>query len=161
MEPVKGGSLVKLPPDAKGILDALGGGSPASYAIRFAASFEGIFMVLSGMGNMDMVTDNISYMTDFQPFTDEEYKAVGQVCSIMNAQNLIPCTACRYCIAGCPKNIPIPALFSYVNDRKQFVNAENSEILSTASACIGCGKCETACPQKIEIRKLLKDIANE
>ena len=168
MEPVKGGSLVNLPDEAKKVFEDLGGGSPASYAIRFAASFEGIFMVLSGMGNMDMITENIGFMKDFKPFTEEEYEAVRKVCKIMNAQNLIPCTACRYCVDGCPKNIPIPELFACMNDKKQFKNWNSSyyydEVHSKngkASDCIGCGKCEVACPQHLEIRKLLKDVAKE
>lgn len=162
MEPVKGGSLVKLPDDAKKILDDLNGGSPASYAIRFAASFEGVFMVLSGMSNMEQMTENISFMKDFKPFSEEEFEAVNKVCKIMNAQNLIPCTACRYCVDGCPKNIPIPEIFAYLNDKKQFkdVNVDLQEI-AKASDCIGCGKCETACPQHLEIRKLLKDVEKE
>ncbi len=168
MEPVKGGSLVNLPDEAKQVLADLNGGSPASYAIRFAASFEGIFMVLSGMGNMDMITENIGFMKDFKPFTEEEYEAVRKVCKIMNAQNLIPCTACRYCVDGCPMNIPIPELFACMNDKKQFKNWNASfyynEVHSKNgkdSDCIGCGKCETACPQHLEIRKLLKDVAKE
>lgn len=168
MEPVKGGSLVNLPDEAKKVLADLGGGSPASYAIRFAASFEGIFMVLSGMGNMDMMRENIGFMKDFKPFTDEEYEAVRKVCKIMNAQNLIPCTACRYCVDGCPMNIPIPELFACMNDKKQFKNwnadyyyGEVHSKNGKASDCIGCGKCESACPQHLEIRKLLKDVAKE
>lgn len=168
MEPVKGGSLVNIPDTAKKVFENLGGGSPASYAIRFAASFEGVFMVLSGMGNMDMVTENIGFMKDFKPFTNEEYEAVGKVCGILNAQNLIPCTACRYCVEGCPKNIPIPELFACMNDKKQFKNWNSSyyyeEVHSKngkASDCIECGKCEKACPQHLEIRKLLKSVAKE
>ncbi len=168
MEPVKGGSLVNIPYEAKKVLAELKGGSPASYAIRFAASFEGVFMVLSGMGNMDMMSENIGFMKDFKPFNEAEYEAVGKVCKIMNAQNLIPCTACRYCVDGCPKNIPIPELFACMNDKKQFKNW-NSEYYydevhsknGKASDCIGCGKCEQACPQHLEIRKLLKDVAKE
>ena len=96
MEPVKGGSLVNLPPDAKKIFDDLGGGSPASYAIRFAAGFEGVMTVLSGMGTMAMVEDNVGYMRDFTPLDDRELAAVGAVRDILAGQNRIQCTACRY-----------------------------------------------------------------
>ena len=169
MEPVKGGSLVKLPPEAKKVLDDLKGGSPASYAIRFTASFDGIFMVLSGMSDMDQMNDNISFMKDFVPFSEKEYEAVNKVCQIMNAQHLIPCTACRYCVDGCPKNIPIPEIFACMNDRKQFKdwNAKyyyedvHTAGKGKASDCIECGLCEKACPQHLEIRKLLKDVAKE
>ncbi len=60
MEPVKGGSLVNLPKEAQEIFDALHGGSNASYAIRFAAGFPNIRMVLSGMSSLEQMQDNIS-----------------------------------------------------------------------------------------------------
>ena len=66
MEPVKGGNLVNLPEDAKKILDDLHGGSTASYAVRFAASFEEVMMVLSGMSNLEQMKDNLSYMKEFE-----------------------------------------------------------------------------------------------
>lgn len=93
MEPVKGGNLVNLPENAKAVLDELQGGSPASYAIRFAAGFDGIMMVLSGMSNMEQMQDNLSYMKDFQPLSDKELTAVGKVQEIFKAMNLIPCTS--------------------------------------------------------------------
>ena len=122
MEPVKGGSLVNLPEDAGKIFDALHGGSPASYAIRFAACFDGVMMVLSGMGDMNMMTENIGFMKDFTPLDDTEMEAVKKVCGIFRSQNLIPCTACRYCTEQCPKNINIPDLFACLNAKKQFQN---------------------------------------
>ncbi len=161
MEPVKGGSLVKLPPKAKKILDDLGGGSTASYAIRFSASFEGVFMVLSGMGSMEMVQDNISFMKDFKPFTQQEFEAVKEVSNILSKQSLIPCTACKYCVDGCPKNIPIPEIFAYENGKKEYTAntiETNVKLVEYAKKCIACGKCESACPQHIEIRKLLKEL---
>ncbi|MCM1363698.1 MAG: aldo/keto reductase [Ruminococcus sp.] len=169
MEPVKGGNLVNLPSQALEILEGLNGGSAASYAIRFAASFEGIEMVLSGMGNMDMMADNISFMKDFSPLNEKEFDAVSQVCSIMKKQNLIPCTDCRYCVAGCPKNIKIPDLFACLNAKKQFKNWNTdyyyNEIHTQnggkASDCIKCGKCEHTCPQHLPIRDLLEDVAKE
>ena len=95
MEPVKGGSLVNLPDDAKAVLDALHGGSPASYAIRFAAGFPGMMMVLSGMSNMEQMKDNLSYMRDFKPLNETELAAVKKVQEIFHSKDLIPCTACR------------------------------------------------------------------
>ncbi len=106
MEPVKGGSLVNLPDDAKKILDDLHGGSPASYAIRFAAGFPGIMMVLSGMSSLEQMQDNLSYMKDFQPLNDAEMAAVHQVVDVFRKMNLIPCTSCRYCVEGCPDTSP-------------------------------------------------------
>ena len=168
MEPVKGGSLANLPPKAKAILDSLGNNSPASYAIRFAAGFDGVMTVLSGMGNLDMVADNISYMSDFSPLDDVELSAIKKVCDVLRAENLVQCTACRYCIADCPRSISIPDLFACMNAKLAF-NNWNSDFYyndvhtkgkGRASDCIGCGKCEEVCPQKLEIRRLLKEVAD-
>ena len=165
MEPVKGGSLVNLPEEAQKIFAELNGGSNASYAIRFAASFEGVFMVLSGMGNMDMMRDNLSYMDDFKPLNETELSAVWCVCDIFNSQKLIPCTACRYCMEVCPKQIPIPNFFASLNDKKTFNNWNSSYYYGIhsknvkASDCIKCGKCEVICPQHLKIRELLCEVA--
>lgn len=166
MEPVKGGNLINLPDEAKAILDGLHGGSYASYAIRYAASFEGIFMVLSGMSNMEQMQDNLSYMKDFQPLTKEEFAAIDKVCAIFKGLDVIPCTACRYCTDGCPKKISIPDLFSCMNGKELYkdwnsdwyymVHTQNA---GKASDCIKCGKCEKACPQHLPIRELLEKVA--
>lgn len=165
MEPVKGGSLVNLPKEADEILRSLGGGSNASYAIRFAASFDGIVMVLSGMGNMDMMKDNLSYMTEFKPLSSEEFSAIEKVCAVFRAQDLIPCTDCKYCTECCPMNIPIPAFFACLNGKRSFTNwsADQYYSIMTASGakptdCIKCGMCEKACPQHLKIRDLLTEV---
>lgn len=166
MEPVKGGNLVNLPDDAKNVLNDLNGGSAASYAIRFAAGFEGMLCVLSGMSNIEQLEDNISYMKDFQPLNETELSAVHKVVDILHSKKLIPCTACRYCVAGCPQKISIPDLFSCMNTKEQTKdwNADYyygiyTEQGGKASSCIGCGKCEKICPQHLPIRKLLADAA--
>ena len=169
MEPVKGGSLVNLPAEAQAVFDELKGGSNASYAIRFAAGFEGIMMVLSGMGNMQMMNDNISYMKDFKALSEEEHKAVEKVTEIFKAQDIIPCTACKYCIDGRPMNISIPDLFACMNAKKPFhdwnssyyYNKVHTQNGGKASDCIKCGKCEKACPQHLQIRELLEEVAKE
>ena len=120
MEPVKGGNLVNLPDDAKAVLDALHGGSPASYALRFAAGFPGMLMVLSGMSNMEQMRDNISFMQDFQPLNETELAAVEQVQKIFHSKHLIPCTSCRYCIDGCPQHISIPDLFATLTTKQLY-----------------------------------------
>lgn len=168
MEPVKGGSLVNLPEEAGKILEELHGGSQASYAIRFAASHEGMMMVLSGMSNLEQMADNLSYMKEFQPLSEKELEAVGKVCEIFKKQNRIPCTACRYCVEGCPKQIAIPDLFACLN-AKRIHQDWNSDYYyhnvhtvnhGKASDCIQCGKCEHVCPQHLQIRDLLKEVAD-
>lgn len=120
MEPVKGGSLVNLPEEGKKVLASLGGGSAASYAIRFAAGFKNVFMTLSGMSNFAQMEDNLSFMKDFKPLDETERQAVDKVCEIIKSTHLIPCTACRYCVEGCPGKISIPDLFSCLNAKKLY-----------------------------------------
>ena len=168
MEPVKGGNLVNLPEEAKKILEDLHGGSPASYAIRFAAGFEGIMMVLSGMSNLEQMQDNLSYMKDFVPLSEKEMDAIRGVRKVFASMQLIPCTACRYCTDGCPKRISIPDLFACMNAKKiyhdwnaSFYYGLHTKNGGKASDCIECGKCEKSCPQHLPIRKLLKDVTKE
>ena len=168
MEPVKGGSLINLPEEAQKIFDELSGGSNASYAIRYAASFDNMMMVLSGMSNMEQMEDNISYMKDFKPLSEKEHEAIRKVCAIFKAQDLIPCTACKYCVDGCPKKISIPDLFADMNAKKTYKDWNSEWYYSVhtqkggkASDCIKCGKWEKVCPQHLQIRELLEEVAKE
>ena len=165
MEPVKGGTLANIPEEAQQVFKSLGDMSPASYALRYAAGFEGIVMVLSGMSNTSQMLDNISFMKDFKPLTKEETEAVFKVKSIINEQSKIPCTACRYCVDGCPKNILIPDIFEAYNTVKKGKKGKEKYLKAIenhgkADDCILCGKCENACPQFIDIRKFLKESAD-
>ena len=168
MEPVKGGSLALLPDDAKRFFDELGTMTPASYAIRFAARFEGIFMVLSGMSSLAQMRDNLSYMRDFRPLDERERETVWKVAAVLKGKKLISCTACRYCTAGCPKKISIPDLFSCMNNKiihddwnaNVYYNIYTKDA-GKASDCIACGRCEQVCPQHLKIRKLLKEAAKK
>ena len=167
MEPVKGGELVNLPLKAQEIINKLEKGSNASYAIRFAASFDGVIMVLSGMSDLNQMKDNISYMKDFKPLTDYEKQELFKVAEIIKENKLIPCTGCRYCVDGCPKQIKIPDMFSILNtkilNKNYNPNAYKELTVSSglASDCIKCGLCEKECPQNLPIRELLEKVNKE
>ena len=167
MEPVKGGELVNLPPKANELLKGLNNGSNASYAIRFAASFDGVIMVLSGMSNLPQMLDNLSYMKEFVPLNKKEFEAVFEVAEIIKKQKLIACTGCRYCMDGCPSKIAIPYLFTCMNSKIMNQDYDPSDYIKyttgkgKASDCIKCGKCEIECPQHLEIRELLVKVAKE
>lgn len=169
MEPVKGGNLVNLPQDAKKYFDELGSASYASYAIRFAASQEGVFMVLSGMSNNEQIHDNLSFMKDFKPIDPREQMAIDNVCKVFKSMSMIACTACRYCVEGCPKRISIPDLFACMNAKNihhdwnadYYYGEVYTKNRGKASDCIKCGKCERICPQHLPIRKLLEEVAKE
>lgn len=149
------------------ILNDLHGGSAASYAIRFAAGFPGIMMVLSGMSNLSQMQDNLGYMKDFKLLDEWEMSAVKRVQEIFKSMNLIPCTACRYCTAGCPKHISVPDLAAAMNAKQtqHDWNADYYDIHTCdgrrASDCIKRGKREKGCPQHLHIRDLLQDVAKE
>ena len=165
MEPVRGGYLVNLPDKAKDIFDNLNGGSYASYALRYAASYPEVFMVLSGMGNMEMMQDNINTFSNFVPFSKEEYEATDSVREIIRQVRQIPCTGCSYCTEMCPKNIPIPELFTAYNKflSAKITAAQAKELFpkdkTTASECVKCGKCEDVCPQNINIKEKIEKIS--
>lgn len=168
MEPVKGGSLVNLPDEAKAVFDGIGTSSYASYAIRFAAGFEGVISVLSGMGTMSMIRDNMNHMTDFAPLNETELEAVKKVAHIIRLGKKIQCTDCKYCMERCPQNIPIPAIFACLDSKRIFNNWSSSYYYDTntkgkgkASDCVECGLCEDTCPQHLKIRDLLKAASKE
>ena len=170
MEPVKGGNLAdKLPEEAKTVLDGLHNGTHASYAIRFAASFPGVMMVLSGMSSLEQMQDNISFMKDFKPLDTKEMAAIEEVQKIFHSKHLIACTSCRYCTDGCPQHISIPDLFAIMNTKQlyhdwnadYYYNVVHTGPGRKASDCIKCGKCEKSCPQHLPIRELLEKVAAE
>ena len=171
MEPVKGGSLAALKPELEEKFKAVRPeASIASWAFRFVASLPGVMTILSGMTHIDQMQDNISTFTNFEPLSEEERAVVDDVRAIMLNIPLIGCTSCRYCCDGCPKHISIPDVFRAVNTMtlynetfrpKSFYNGLVSSGSGRASDCIGCGQCESVCPQHLPIIDLMRDAAEK
>lgn len=166
MEPVKGGALANPP---KGVQDIFKAADPdasmASWAIRYVASMDGIITVLSGMSNIAQMEDNLSYMKDFKPLSEDEQKVIIAAQAELKNDHSIKCTACHYCTEGCPMDIAIPEIFAVSNSeniKRSWDGGKQAYAIATrgkgkASECIECGQCEGVCPQHLEIIELLKE----
>ena len=172
MEPVKGGMLATPPASvAKVLKDAEPEASEASWAVRFAASLEGVITVLSGMSNVAQMKDNLSYMKTFDGLSDKEKETLEKAQEEMKKIPLIPCTTCNYCAKVCPKEIGISGSFTAMNyltlygSKPQALHQENWLVgghgRKSATECVKCGKCEEVCPQHIKIRDELEKVAEE
>ena len=164
MEPIKGGILADPIDSVKAIFDRENNGmSYASWALRFAASQEGLLAVLSGMSSIEQMKDNLSYMTDFVPLNEHEMEVIKEAQEAIAKDQSIACTACHYCTKGCPNDIPIPEIFAVENRKKgspEFRTKREYSIVTAnrgkASDCVQCGQCEEACPQHLPIIELLE-----
>ena len=172
MEPVKGGMLATPPaPVTKVLKDAEPDASEASWAVRFAASLEGVITVLSGMSNVAQMKDNLSYMKTFDGLSDKEKETLDKAQEEMKKIPLIPCTTCNYCAKVCPKEIGISGSFTAMNyltlygSKPQALHQENWLVgghgRKSATECVKCGKCEEVCPQHIKIKNELEKVAEE
>ena len=168
MEPVKGGTLAFVPESVEKMFKEYDeSASIPSWAIRFAASLDGVFMVLSGMSDMAQMLDNTGYMQNFKPLTDEEREMALKAGEMIRTHIEIPCTACEYCLDGCPMNIAIPKYFECYNTAKQGkwgARGKYRELIKTfgkASECVQCGACEGICPQHLPIIENLKKVASK
>ncbi len=169
MEPLRGGKLVNLLPEKakKMIKENARGWSPAEWAFRWLYNQEAVTCVLSGMNSLQMIEENcrIADQAKIGELTQEDLAFLEKIKAEINAKTKVNCTACRYCLP-CPKNVDIPSIFRCYNEmysenkhsgRWEFAQTVGlRKVNSTASACIGCGKCEKHCPQNISIREELK-----
>ena len=172
MEPIKGGSLIALPEDVtQPLYDLDPEQSLPSWALRFAASLPGVYVVLSGMHSLLQMQDNIEILDSFAELTKDEGQALLEAGDLLAAKGVIPCTDCRYCMEGCPQGIKIPAILNVLNGLMRFNDIDRAQKdynfdvgvrnpdAARASTCIACGACEDVCPQHIDIIDQLKHAA--
>lgn len=172
MEPVKGGTLAQVPQRVEELFKGENENvSVASWALRFAGSVDNVFMVLSGMSNMEQLVDNMNIFDDFKNIDDNEDAIIKRAARLLKHSGAISCTACDYCTGGCPMNIPIPKYFSLYNEGIEQIDEKNHNpqaeryndlalSFGKPSDCIACGQCEKACPQQLPIIENLKRVAD-
>ncbi len=164
MEPCRGGRLASLPDDVAAILEqARPDLSQASWAYRFCYELPGTIATLSGMSTLEQVQQNASEWKEAGLFSDSERAALDEALARLKTMAQIPCTACRYCVKGCPEGVVIPDILNLVNLELQTGDRNFAKGLYSwqaaagpASKCIECGACEAMCPQNIDIIDQLK-----
>ncbi|MDB2037572.1 aldo/keto reductase [[Clostridium] symbiosum] len=166
MEPLRGGKLAELSAENETKLHALRPEEAVpAWAFRFLQSIPGVTMVLSGMSNRDQLEKNIATFAEDRPLNEEEMTAILEAADSM--LDVLPCTACRYCVSHCPKGLDIPTLLSLYNETR-FVNGLITHMAVDAldeekrpDACAGCHSCEAVCPQQLEIAGAMKDFVRK
>lgn len=167
MEPARGGRLCNLADDVAQILyDAKPGSTLAQWAYRFCWNLDGVVAVLSGMSTLEQTRENVASYLENEPFSEAEQAALDSAISALRSMAQVPCTACNYCVKGCPSNVKIPQIMELLNLESmtgdhQFVKDLYSWQASDgrASSCIKCGECEDMCPQQIDIIDQLEKAA--
>ena len=169
MEPVRGGRLASLTPEAESELHALRPEeSTAAWAFRFLQGVPGVTMVLSGMSSLEQLRANLDTFETDRPLSEAEKAALLDVAAGMVREQVLPCTACRYCVDHCPRHLDIPGLLALYNEHTftggGFIAPMAVEALpeeKRPAACIGCRSCEAVCPQQLKISEALADFARK
>ena len=163
MEPVRGGKLAHFDPAIEAQMHALRPEeSIPAWAFRWLRTVPQPTMILSGMSNLEQMQDNLRTFEEHKPLNEEELALLGRVAA--QIAQLIPCTGCRYCCAGCPMGLDIPTMLSMANDMAVTASFNTVARYSAlgegkrADACIACGQCMAACPQKINVPEELKKL---
>ena len=164
MEPVRGGKLASLPEADEAKMKALRPDeSVPAWAFRFLQGLPNVRMILSGMSSLDQMKDNVKTFRERNPLTEEEKAVIFDVADRL--KNSVPCTACRYCCKGCPAKLNIPGIIREYNDAKYYPSLNIGMRLDAMGEagkpenCIGCGQCTKMCPQGIDVKSLMPQIA--
>ena len=165
MEPVKGGALASLPAGLEERMRSVAPGrSIPSWALRFCASLDGVMVVLSGMSSESQMRENLRTMKDPEPLTQKERACLREVAERLRSVPVVGCTACRYCVDGCPRHIKIPDIIREYNDFLRYGDQQRlhesyralTEDGHTAGSCLQCGQCEGVCPQHLPVIRILR-----
>ena len=156
MEPVRGGFLAHTVPEAQKIIsENYGENKSASLALSYVNNLDGVYIVLSGMSNMEQVKDNVNTFANPIPMNEKANKVLADVMAAINAFKVVDCTKCEYCMP-CPVGVNIPKVFETYNKYEMFksewiIKDYLKEIEVQPTECIGCGVCQSHCPQGIAI----------
>lgn len=170
MEPLRGGRLAKLSDTDSAKLKTLRPEETVpGWAFRFLQSIPNVTVVLSGMSNMEQLKANIATFAEDKPLNKEETEMLTGIAEDMLKGGTLPCTACHYCTAHCPCELPIPEIIALYNEHKVTSAYGFGFIAPMAlsaypegkkpSACVGCRSCETVCPQQIKISEMMADFS--
>ena len=167
MEPARGGQLANLSESHRSRLNSFRPGeSDVSWAFRFLRAIPEVTVTLSGMSSCKQVEENVHTFSEEEPLTQQERETLFLIADEMLEKKTVPCTACRYCTDSCPRKLDIPKLLALYNDHtftqsgiyapiRDFLFPEGSDPRN----CIGCHRCEKACPQQIPITSYMAELA--
>lgn len=169
MEPLRGGKLAVLPKEQEEALQALRPQEKIpAWAFRFLQSMPQVVVTLSGMSNYEQLQENIKTFETEEPLNQQEMEGLLSVADTMLKKNILPCTACHYCVSHCPKELDIPGLLELYNEHSFTGGGFIAPMALMAvpkekhpSACIGCRSCEAVCPQQIKISEAMSDFAGK
>jgi len=164
MEPLRGGKLVRLAEeDSRKLAEYRPNEGIPAWAFRFLQSIPGVVVILSGMSDFAQLKENIDTFETDQPLDSQEMKELLTVAEGM-LSGVLPCTACRYCVSHCPKELDIPQLLELYNEHSFTGGGFIAPMALSAipeekqpGACISCQSCETVCPQQIKIAAAMTD----
>lgn len=169
MEPLRGGRLARLSDgDAARLAVLRPEESMPGWAFRFLQGVPGVTMVLSGMSSLEQLRANLDTFETDRPLSEAEKAALLDVAAGMVREQVLPCTACHYCVDHCPRHLDIPGLLALYNEHTftggGFIAPMAVEALpeeKRPAACIGCRSCEAVCPQQLKISEALADFARK